>query len=107
MSIAVLQGNGSLSSSIGLDLSTGSVSPTPSADSSHDGTSGTGTGAAGIPQLNESQIESIVLSASALAADLPEYELKPLNMKKEFNKELMQVSLLFVAAFLECRTHAG
>ena len=44
-----------------------------------------------IPQLNDAQVAAIVASAESLAKELPKYELKPLTMKKENNREVMQV----------------
>ena len=44
-----------------------------------------------IPQLNEAQVASIAASAKALSKELPKFDLKPLTMKKENNREVMQV----------------
>lgn len=43
------------------------------------------------PVLVESQIVSIAEAAANLAKDLPFFEAKPLNMKKQINKEIMGV----------------
>ena len=78
-----------------------SLSPSPSTGSDTSPPGGAGgtmcvggsLGSCQIPMLSDQQLTAIECAAEALANELPEYEVRKLNLKKDVNREIMEVSV--------------